>query len=94
MLNKIREETDEIEAALDEGDTSHVVEEVGDLLFVAVNLARHMKADPESALRQTNAKVMRRFAYIESALRERGKTLEQSSLDEMDALWNEAKAAD
>ncbi len=94
VLNKIREETDEIEAALDEGDTSHVVEEIGDLLFVAVNLARHMKADPESALRQTNAKVMKRFAYIESALRERGKTLEQSSLDEMDALWNEAKAAD
>ena len=94
VLDKIREETDEIEAALDEGDTSHVVEEIGDLLFVAVNLARHMKADPESALRQTNAKVMKRFAYIESALRERGKTLEQSSLDEMDALWNEAKAAD
>ncbi len=94
VLKKIREETDEIEAALDAGDTSHVVDEVGDLLFVAVNLARHMKADPESALRKTNTKFTRRFAYIERALRQRGKTLEQSSLEEMDALWNEAKAAD
>jgi ATP diphosphatase len=91
VLSKIREETDEIEAALDAGDNSHVVDEVGDLLFVAVNLARHMKADPESALRKTNAKFVQRFAYIERALNERGKTLDQSSLEEMDALWNEAK---
>jgi ATP diphosphatase len=94
VLNKIREETDEIEAALDAGDTTHVIDEVGDLLFVAVNLARHMKADPDSALRKTNTKFTRRFAYIERALKARGKTLEQSSLDEMDALWNEAKTAD
>jgi nucleoside triphosphate diphosphatase len=94
VLNKIREETDEIEAALDGGDAEHVVDEVGDLLFVAVNLARHMKADPEAALRKTNAKVMQRFAYIERALRQRGKTLEQSSLQEMDALWDEAKTAE
>jgi len=91
VLKKIREETDEIEAALDAGDEAHVVDEIGDLLFVAVNLARHMKADPESALRKTNVKFTRRFAYIERALRERGKTLAQSSLEEMDALWNEAK---
>jgi ATP diphosphatase len=91
VLKKIREETNEIEAALDAGNDAHVVDEIGDLLFVAVNLARHMKADPDSALRKTNVKFTRRFAYIEHALRERGKTLEQSSLDEMDALWNEAK---
>jgi ATP diphosphatase len=91
VLKKIREETDEIEAALDAGDDGHVVDEIGDLLFVAVNLARHMKADPDSALRKTNVKFTRRFAYIERALLERGKTLEQSSLEEMDALWNEAK---
>jgi ATP diphosphatase len=91
VLKKIREETDEIEAALDAGDEAEVVDEIGDLLFVAVNLARHMKADPESALRKTNVKFVRRFAYIERALRGRGKTLEQSSLEEMDALWNEAK---
>jgi nucleoside triphosphate diphosphatase len=94
VLSKIREETDEIEAALDAGRADHVVDEVGDLLFVAVNLARHMKADPEAALRKTNAKVMKRFAYIEQALSARGKTLEESSLEEMDALWDEAKAAE
>jgi nucleoside triphosphate diphosphatase len=91
VLKKIREETDEIEAALDAGDASHVVDEIGDLMFVAVNLARHMKADPESALRKTNAKFTRRFAHIERALHARGTTPEQSSLEEMDALWNEAK---
>jgi ATP diphosphatase len=91
VLNKIREETDEIEAALDAGDDAHVVDEIGDLLFVAVNLARHMQADPDSALGKTNVKFTRRFAYIERALHERGKTLAQSSLAEMDALWNEAK---
>jgi ATP diphosphatase len=93
VLKKIREETDEIEAALDAGDEAHVVDEIGDLMFVAVNLARHMKADPESALRKTNAKFTQRFAYIERALQRRGKTLEQSSLEEMDTLWNEAKTA-
>jgi nucleoside triphosphate diphosphatase len=91
VLKKIREETDEIEAALDAGDASHVIDEVGDLLFVAVNLARHMKADPESALRKTNTKFSQRFAYIERALEARGKTLGESSLEEMDALWDEAK---
>jgi nucleoside triphosphate diphosphatase len=91
VIKKLREETDEIEAALDAGETAQVVDEIGDLLFVAVNLARHMKADPEAALRNTNAKVMKRFAHIERALATRGKTLEQSSLAEMDELWNEAK---
>jgi len=94
VLAKIREETDEIEAALDAGDTGDVADEVGDLLFVAVNLARHMKADPEAALRKTNAKFSARFAYIERALAARGKTLEDSSLEQMDALWNEAKTAE
>src|SRR6201991_4393926 len=71
VLKKIREETDEIEAALDAGNEAHVVDEIGDLLFVAVNLARHMKADPDSALRKTNVKFVRRFAYIERALKQR-----------------------
>src|SRR5436305_2598841 len=83
VLKKIREETDEIEAALDAGDDAHVVDEIGDLLFVAVNLARHMNADPEGCLRKTNAKVMRRFAHIERALGARGRTLAQSSPEEM-----------
>lgn len=91
VLAKIREEADEIEAALDSGHDAHIAEETGDLLFAVVNLTRHAKADPEMALRATNAKFERRFAYIERTLAARGSSLEQSSLAEMDALWNEAK---
>ena len=91
VLKKIREEADEIEAALDRNDQQELAEETGDLLFALVNLARHIDADPESALRATNAKFERRFAYIERALEAQGRTLEQASLDEMDGLWNAAK---
>ena len=76
VLRKIREEADEIEAELDraESDTAATAAEVGDLLFAAVNLARHLRADPEAILRQTNRKFERRFASIERALAARGKT--------------------
>lgn len=90
VLGKIREEIDEIEDALDSNSTN-AAGEIGDLLFAAVNLARHLRADPETLLRQTNAKFERRFAAIEQALAARGKTPQDSSLEEMDALWNEAK---
>ncbi len=92
VLRKIREEADEIEAALDRGDESELADETGDLLFALVNLARHVGVDPELALRGTNAKFERRFAYIERALATQGRSLESASLEEMDALWNEAKA--
>jgi ATP diphosphatase len=91
VLHKIREEADEIEAALD-GDTAHAATEVGDLLFAAVNLARHLRADPEAVLRQTNRKFERRFAAIERALAARGKKPQDATLAEMDALWDEAKS--
>ena len=91
VLNKIREEADEIEAALDRGDSDELAEETGDLLFALVNLARHVGADPDLALRGTNAKFERRFGYIERALAAKGRSLESASLAEMDALWNEAK---
>jgi len=91
VLRKIREEADEIEAAL-EGDTGEAAAEVGDLLFAAVNLARHLHADPEGLLRQTNQKFERRFAAIERALSARGKAPQDASLAEMDALWEQAKA--
>jgi ATP diphosphatase len=91
VLRKIHEEADEIEAALGRGDKTEVAAETGDLLFVLVNLARHVDADPDMALRATNVKFERRFAYIERALAAQGRTLEQASLAEMDALWNEAK---
>jgi nucleoside triphosphate diphosphatase len=91
VLAKIREEADEIEAALDNGNPEELADETGDLLFALVNLARHVGADPESALRGTNAKFERRFAYIERALSAEGRSLEDATLAEMDALWNEAK---
>jgi ATP diphosphatase len=91
VLHKIREEADEIEAALDCGDAEELAGETGDLLFALVNLARHVGADPEMALRRTNAKFERRFAYIERAVAAQGRSLESAPLEEMDALWNEAK---
>ena len=91
VLHKIREEADEIEVALDRGDANELAEETGDLLFALVNLARHVGADPDLALRGTNAKFERRFGYIERTLAARGRSLEDASLAEMDALWNEAK---
>jgi ATP diphosphatase len=94
VLAKIREEADEIEAALDARDPAESAAEVGDLLFAVVNLARHLGADPEGVLRGTNAKFERRFAAIERALAARGKTPKQATLAEMDALWDAAKRAE
>jgi len=91
VLQKIREEADEIEAALDQGSAEELAAETGDLLFAVVNLARHAGADPEVALRGANAKFERRFGHIERALEARGRSLDGASLAEMDALWNEAK---
>ena len=91
VLRKIREEADEIEAALDHGDSEELAKETGDLMFALVNLARHVGANPEMALRGTNAKFERRFGYIERALTSQGRSLEAATLEEMDALWNEAK---
>jgi len=94
VLAKIREEADEIEAELDSTDTAQAAAEVGDLLFAVVNLARHLGADPEGILRQTNLKFERRFGAIERALAACGKTPLDATLAEMDALWDEAKAAE
>ena len=92
VLAKIQEEAREIEEALDAGASKETVAgEVGDLLFAVANLARHLDADPEAALRTTNAKFERRFAHIEASLAAAGKTTAQATLEEMDALWNEAK---
>jgi ATP diphosphatase len=92
VLAKIREEADEIEAALDAGDQADAAKEVGDLLFAVVNMARHLAADPEGVLRATNLKFERRFASIEQALAARGKRPQDATLAEMDALWDAAKA--
>jgi ATP diphosphatase len=94
VLAKIREEADEIAEEIAAGDTKRAGAEVGDLLFAVVNLARHFRIDPEMALRGTNVKFERRFAAIERALAERGKRPEHATLDEMDDLWNAAKASE
>src|SRR5277367_1228533 len=92
VLEKIREEVVEVEAEIATGSPQSLSAEVGDLMFAVVNLARHLKVDPEAALRGANAKFERRFAHIENCLAERGRTPESASLDEMESLWVEAKA--
>jgi ATP diphosphatase len=91
VVDKVREELDEVLEAMSENDPQAIAEEIGDLLFVAVNLARHLKIDPETALRGANAKFERRFRFVEQALHERARPIEDCSLDELDALWGEAK---
>ena len=94
VLDKVREELDEVLEAMSENDPQAVAEELGDLLFAVVNLARHLKNDPETALRAANAKFERRFRFIEQALREAGRPIENCRLEELDALWGEAKKAE
>ena len=92
VIAKVREEIAEIETELEAGDTERVAGEVGDLLFVVVNLARHLKVDADHALRRTNAKFVRRFKSIESALAVQGRGPSDASLDEMERLWQAAKS--
>jgi ATP diphosphatase len=94
VLDKIREETSEIDEALASGDKAAIKEEIGDLLFVVANLARHVDADPEGCLHAANAKFERRFKGIEQALEEQGRTAKDASLDEMEALWQAVKRAE
>ena len=94
VLEKIREEIVEVEAEIGEGSPLTQSNEVGDLLFAVVNLARHLKVDPEAALRSANAKFERRFAHIERRLAEGGRTPDGAGLDEMERLWDEAKAGE
>jgi MazG family protein len=91
LKQKLDEEMDEIAAAAGSGNADDLEGEVGDLLFMAVNIARHLKIHPEIALRRANAKFRSRFAHIERSLAAQDRTLEQASLDEMEALWQEAK---
>lgn len=106
VFAKLREEISELEEVALPADPSapardtvpqslqRIEEELGDLLFVVANIARHLSLDPETALRRANAKFTRRFRHIEARLAEDGRSPQQSTLEEMDALWNEARAAD
>ncbi|MGH8468681.1 MAG: MazG family protein [Gammaproteobacteria bacterium] len=91
VLDAVKGELDEVRAALGAGDATHIAEEVGDLLFACVNLARFARVDPESALRSANQKFERRFRYIEERIQAQGHSVNDATLAEMDALWEEAK---
>ena len=94
VMAKMREEMDELENELDDGNGAASVrarEEMGDVLFVMANLARHLKVEPETALQRTNTTFKRRFESMETQARERGTNLREMSLEEQDTLWEEAK---
>jgi MazG family protein len=93
IFDKLDEEIAELKVAIGEGDTSHIDEEIGDLLFVVVNLARRLDIEPETALKKTNRKFRKRFRFIEDALAETGMSLEEASIETMDGLWNDSKSS-
>ena len=94
VLEKVHEELDELAESRTVGSQEEMEGEVGDLLFTIVNVARFLKVDPEQALRRTNAKFRRRFAHVEQTLANGGKTLQDSSISEMEGLWQEAKQSE
>lgn len=91
VFDKLAEEIEELKTAVKNKSQNEMTEEVGDLLFAAVNLARHLKVDAEVALKQTNRKFRKRFTFVEKQLKEQNKQIEDATLAEMDALWNRAK---
>lgn len=93
VYDKVLEELDEVKEAWESGDQGHIEEEIGDLLLVAVNLARHMNVDPEQALKKSTQKFTKRFQYIEQKVEQSGREVRKCELSELDALWNEAKIA-
>ena len=94
VFSKIEEEIGELREAISSGDEANVHDEVGDLLFTIANIARKLNVNAEEALQSTNRKFRRRFESMESSVREGGRNLDQLSLEQMDALWDEAKAAE
>ena len=93
VFDKAQEELDEVKDAWASGDQAHIEEEIGDLLLVAVNLARHLKVNPELALKRSTKKFSRRFQYIEQQVAASGRDLKECQLAELDAYWDEAKVA-
>ena len=99
IFDKLQEEIDELRHAIkehsalkDETNHARVREEIGDLLFAATNIARHMQVEPEASLKLTNRKFRKRFTHIENALQARSRSFDQTSIDELEELWQEAKA--
>ena len=92
IFEKISEEIAELQEAIGSKEKGHVEEEIGDLLFAVMNLARRLDVEPETALKRTNRKFRQRFSFVEERLKANGKSLEDATLDEMDSLWNQSKA--
>jgi MazG family protein len=91
VLQKVKEELAELEGAIEEKKKDEIAGEIGDLLFSIANLSRHLAVNPEIALRKANQKFIRRFRYIEEKLNQEGRELEETSLEDMDRIWEEAK---
>ncbi len=91
VYDKVLEELDEVKEAWQAGEPKHIEEEIGDLLLVAVNLARHMQVNPEQALKKSTQKFIQRFEYIEKNIQQSGREVKNCDLAELDTLWNEAK---
>ena len=91
IIDKLHEELAELQTEVEQNAQDKIQEELGDLLFVCTNLARHLDVDPETALRQTNRKFTKRFQFIEKRLKEQGKAIEDATLEEMEVLWEKAK---
>jgi uncharacterized protein YabN with tetrapyrrole methylase and pyrophosphatase domain len=94
VLEKCREELDEVEAAINGGSAAAITEEVGDLLFAIASLSRHAGVDPEAALRDANVKFTRRFHYVEQRCATDGIDIKQAGMDRLDAYWNEIRSRD
>jgi MazG family protein len=94
VFNKLDEEIAELREAVDSGDAGHIHDELGDLLFTVANIARKVDVNAEEALQSTNRKFMRRFESMEASVHGSGRNLDQLDLEEMDRLWDEAKAAE
>ncbi|PIP81109.1 MAG: nucleotide pyrophosphohydrolase [Gammaproteobacteria bacterium CG22_combo_CG10-13_8_21_14_all_40_8] len=93
VIDKMQEELSELKEAIEEQNQTHIEEEFGDVLFVLINLARHLEIDPDKALENCCQKFQKRFNYIEKSLIKNNKDIQSASLDEMENLWNEAKSS-
>jgi len=91
VMKKLKEELKEMENAVESKEKDRIFEEIGDLLFAVSNVSRHLKINPELALKRANQKFIKRFQFIEKKLKEKGMDLEKASLEDMDALWNQSK---
>ncbi|MDH3795707.1 MAG: nucleoside triphosphate pyrophosphohydrolase, partial [Flavobacteriaceae bacterium] len=91
VLEKMQEELEELNKEIDSGDQDKIESEFGDVLFSLVNYARFLKINPENALERTNKKFIHRFKHLEGKAKEKGQSLTEMSLEEMDVYWNEAK---